>query len=143
MSSSASVKLRYEKCLQVWGNANASIGAWVIWRELGMVWGSIIALSQIIAAISPHLPYRERLKNYSSMLHDFEEIFIQSESKWHDISAGKFSEEEINKARKNLRLLKQKSLKKHMSNSVIPDDSAKATKAEDLAHCYFATFYPT
>lgn len=123
--------------------SSASIGAWVIWKELGMLWGSIIALSQVIAAISPHLPYRERLKSYSSLLHDFEEIFIHSESKWHDIASGKYSEEEINKTRTNLRLLKQKALKKHMPNSVIPDDPIKAKKAEDLALGYFATFYPT
>lgn len=122
--------------------SSASIGAWVIWKDLSILWAAIIASSQVIAAISPHLPYRERLKNYSAVLHELEEIFIQAESNWHEISSGKLSEEEINKARTNVRLQKHKILKKHLPNSVVPDDEVKANRAEELALNYFANFYP-
>ena len=122
--------------------SSASIGAWAIWRELSFLWGGVIALSQVLAAISPHLPYKTRLKTYSSVLHELEELFIQSEAKWHDIALGKHDENEINKARTNLRLQKHKILKKHLPSSVIPDNEEKAGKAEELALNYFSTFYP-
>ena len=122
--------------------SSASIGAWAIWRELSFLWGGIIALSQVLAAISPHLPYKTRLKTYSSVLHELEELFIQSEAKWHDIALDKHDENEINKARTSLRLQKHKILKKHLPTSVIPDDTEKAGKAEELALNYFSTFYP-
>lgn len=122
--------------------SSSSIGAWAIWKELSFLWAAIIAISQVIAAISPHLPFKERLKTYSSILHELEEIFIQMEAKWHDIASGKCDEDEINKARTNLRLQKHKLLKKHLSGSVIPDDTKKAEKAEALALEYFSTFYP-
>lgn len=122
--------------------SSASIGAWAIWKDLSFIWATIIAVSQVIAAISPHLPYKERLKTYSSMLHELEEVFIQAEAKWHDIAAGKHDENEINKARTNLCLQKHKLLKKHLPSSVIPNDTAKAEKAEELALNYFSTFYP-
>ncbi|NHR07905.1 hypothetical protein HA052_22180 [Chromobacterium haemolyticum] len=124
-------------------SSSASIGAWAIWKDLSFLWAAIIALSQVIAAISPHLPYRERLKTYASMLHELEEVFIQAEAKWHDVALGKYDEGEINKARTNLRLQKQKILKKHLPSTVIPDDSEKADKAEELALSYFSTFYPS
>lgn len=123
-------------------SSSASIGAWAIWRELSFLWGGIIALSQVLAAINPHLPYKARLKTYSSVLHELEELFIQSEAKWHDIALGKQDENEINKTRTNLRLQKHKILKKHLPSSVIPDDTEKAGKAEELALNYFSTFYP-
>ncbi len=113
--------------------SSASIGAWAIWRELSFLWGGIIALSQVLAAISPHLPYKTRLKTYSSVLHELEELFIQSEAKWHDIALGKHDENEINKARTSLRLQKHKILKNHLPTIVIPDDTAKAGKAKTLA----------
>lgn len=122
--------------------SSASIGAWAIWRELSFLWGGIIALSQVLAAISPHLPYKTRLKTYSSVLHELEELFIQSEAKWYDIALGKHDDNEINKARTSLRLQKHKILKKHLPSSVIPDDTEKAGKAEELALNYFSTFYP-
>lgn len=122
--------------------SSASIGAWAIWRELSFVWGGIIALSQVLAAINPHLPHKTRLKTYSSMLHELEELFIMSEAKWHDIALGKNEESEINRARTHLRLQKQKILKKHLPSSVIPDDAKKADKAEGLALDYFSAFYP-
>lgn len=122
--------------------SSASIGAWAIWRDLSFLWGAIIALSQVLAAISPYLPYKMRIKTYSSVLHELEDLFIQSEAKWHDIALGKYDEDEINKARTNLRVLKHKILKKHLPSSVIPDDEKKAVKAEELALNYFSTFYP-
>jgi hypothetical protein len=122
--------------------SSASIGAWVIWRDLSFVWAAIIAISQVLAAISPHLPFRERLKTYSSLLHELEEVFIQAESRWHDVASGRLSEEEINKERTSLRLQKHKLLKKHLPSSVIPDDPQKSERAENLALNYFSTFYP-
>lgn len=122
--------------------SSASIGAWAIWKDLAFLWAAIIALSQVIAAISPHLPFKDRLRTYSSMLHELEEVFIQAEAKWNDIASGKYDEDEINKARTNLRLQKHKLLKKHLPSSVIPDDTQKADKSEALALNYFSTFYP-
>lgn len=124
-------------------SSSASIGAWVIWKDLSLLWATIIAISQVVAAISPHLPFRERLNKYSPMLHEFEEIFIQAEAKWHDVALGKYDEDEINKARTNLRLQKQKILKKYLASTVIPNDSEKADTAEKLASSYFSTFYPS
>lgn len=123
--------------------SSASIGAWIIWKELSFIWAAIIAISQFLAAVRPHLPFKERLKNYSAILHELDELFIQSEAKWHDIASGKLDEDEINKARTSLRLQKHKILKKHLPSNVIPDDSEKAGKAESLALDYFSNFYPS
>lgn len=135
---------KYDRTIKIFMaiTSSASIGAWVIWKDLSILWASIIAASQVISAISPHLPFKERLKTYSSVLHELEELFIQTESKWHEVAAGKMDEEEINKSRTNLRLQKHKILKKNLASSVIPDNSEKAEKAEKLALNYFSTFYP-
>jgi hypothetical protein len=121
--------------------ASSSIGAWVIWRELSWLWASIIALSQVIAAVNPFLPYRDRIKSYSSLLHELEEVMIQAEFKWHAIADGELTSAEINRARFEVRSQKQKALKRHIQTT-IPFKRATHEAAEASAREYLQSFYP-
>lgn len=121
--------------------SSSSIGAWVIWNDLSMIWAGIIAFSQVISAITPYLPYKNRIKAYSSLLHEMEELMIQAEFKWHAISEGKLTSAEINKARFEIRAIKQKSLKKHIQTT-IPTNIKLQAKAETTASEYLRNFYP-
>lgn len=121
--------------------SSTSIGAWVIWNEIAWIWASIIALSQVISAISIYLPYKSRIKSYSSLLHELEELMIQAELKWHAIAEGKLTSTEINTARFEIRSVKQKVLKKHIPTT-IPEDETLQKKSEKLASLYFINFYP-
>lgn len=121
--------------------SSSSIGAWVIWTHLSWVWGAIIAGSQVIGAIIQYLPYKSRIKAYSSLLNELEEIMIQGEFKWHAISDGRLTESEINEARFDIRASKQKALKKNI-HTTIPTDCKLQDVAERSAMSYFNTFYP-
>jgi hypothetical protein len=121
--------------------SSSSIGAWTIWNEYSWVWASIIAFSQVISAINPFLPYKGRIKAYSSLLNELEELMIQAEFKWHAISDGQLMPSQINKARFEVRASKQKSLKKHIKTT-IPTNSKYHSQAEQSATEYFNNFYP-
>lgn len=121
--------------------SSSSIGAWVVWKDFSSVWAGIIAFSQVVSAINPYLPYKNQIKSYSAILHELEELMIQSEFKWHAISEGNLTENEINKARFEIRTAKQKSLKKHIQTT-IPNDRRLHAKAESSARDYFTNFYP-
>jgi hypothetical protein len=121
--------------------SSSSIGAWVIWNNLSWLWAAIIAFSQVVTAINPYLPFKSRLKSYSSLLHELEELMIQAEFNWLAIAEGKLSKTEINKARFEIRSAKQKSLKKHIQTT-IPSDNKLHEKAEKCANDYLANFYP-
>jgi hypothetical protein len=122
--------------------SSSSIGAWAIWSEYSWVWASIIAFSQVITAVTPFLPYRSRIKAYSSLLHELEELMIRAEFKWHSISDGKLTPTEINKARFEIRAAKQKSLKKYISTT-IPTNTKLHEQAETSASDYLTNFYLT
>jgi hypothetical protein len=121
--------------------SSSSIGAWVIWKDYSQIWASIIALSQVISAVNPFLPYKNRIKEYTSLLHEFDELMIQAEFKWHAISEGKLTATEIHKARFEIRTAKQKSLKKHIPTT-IPTDNKLQSQAEASAAEYLQNFYP-
>ncbi|MCY1287666.1 hypothetical protein D9M70_366660 [compost metagenome] len=118
-----------------------SIGAWAIWQELSWLWAGIIAASQVLSAISPFLPYKERIKSYSPLLADLEQIMIQAEFKWHSIAQGEITAAEVNKHRFEIRSLKQKSLKKNLNSTTIPTKERKRLIAEENAREYLNTFY--
>lgn len=120
--------------------SSSSIGAWVIWKQFSWVWATIIACSQVVSAIIQYLPYRHRIKTYSSLLNELEEIMIQAEFKWHAIADGQMTEAEINKSRFSVRANKQKALKKHI-HTTIPVNEKLQGKAEQSAIAYFNTFY--
>jgi hypothetical protein len=121
--------------------SSSSIGAWVIWNHLSWVWAGVIAFSQIISAVNPYFPYSSRIKAYTSLLNELEELMIQAEFKWHAISEGNLTATEINKVRFNIRTTKQKSLKKHILTT-IPTNSTMQEKAENSAIEYLSNFYP-
>ncbi len=120
--------------------SSSSIGAWVIWNQFSWVWAGIIAFSQVVSAVNPYLPYRSRIKAYSSLLHELEELMVQAEFKWHSIAEGELTASEINKARFNIRASKIKALKKHIQTT-IPSDGKLHEKAEESATQYLNNFY--
>lgn len=122
--------------------SSASIGAWVIWKELAWLWGAIIAGSQVFSAIHPHLPYAERLKTFSLVLRDLEMLFIDAEHKWQSVADGSLSIQKINCERMQLHKKKNEILNKYMPNSIFPANSRITDLAEQEAANYFAYYYP-
>lgn len=120
--------------------SSSCIGAWAIWNELSWVWAAIIALSQVLGAISQYLPYKGRVKAYSSLVNELEELMIRAEFRWHDIASGKLTESEINKSRFNIRAMKSKLLKKYIQTTISADDKLHC-KAEKQAQIYLSEFY--
>lgn len=121
--------------------SSASIGAWAIWKELTVLWALLIAGSQVINAVRQYLPYKERLRCISDLINELEELVLTVEAKWLDISNGDLTDEEIRKALANLRTLRQRALKKHFPDKVLPQDDGLFGQAEDKAQTYFQTFY--
>jgi hypothetical protein len=122
--------------------SSASIGAWVVWKDLAWLWGAIIAGSQVISAIRPFLPYAERVKAFSLVLRDLEVLFIEAEHKWQSVADGSMNTQEINRERMLIHKKKNEILNKHMPSSVFPSNPKIAEAAGREAANYFSYYYP-
>lgn len=120
--------------------SSSSIGAWVIWSKVAWLWAAIIAASHVISAISQYLPYINRIKTYSKLLNELNELMIQAEYKWHDIANGKLTPTEINAERFEIRNKKNKSLKENILTT-IPSNSNFHQRAEERSKEYFNFYY--
>ena len=123
--------------------SSTSIGAWVIWKDYALIWGAIIALSQVLGAIRQYLPYKDRLRCYAALLIELEEIQLGVESRWIEISKGECSEATIRKSLDNLRFRRHLAFKKHLPTTTVPEDGPLFKEAERRAQAYFQNFYST
>ena len=121
--------------------SSASIGAWAIWKDYAAVWGSIIAISQVLNAIRQYFPYKDRLRCYSGLRLELEEILLGVEARWLEIASGECTEMAIRKALAEMRAKRHRAFKIHLPKTTIPDDGPLFRQAEDRALAYFQNFY--
>jgi len=121
--------------------SSSSICGWAIWQEYSFVWAGIIALSQLITAIKTFLPYKQRIKPLSSLLHDLELITWECELEWFNVAEGELTEAETHKLQFNFRKKKLEALKKNLGVMTLPEKKNLFKKAEETAKTYFNNFY--
>lgn len=110
--------------------SNASIGGWVVWQKLSLVWAGIIAASQVINALRPLLPYTKRLKLLQEIHGEMSKLSLDVESHWFGISRGDFTDTEIHSKLFELKRKQEDVYSRHLSNHVLP----KKFKLEVLAN---------
>ncbi|MDB5763945.1 MAG: hypothetical protein JWQ21_2940 [Herminiimonas sp.] len=121
--------------------SSASIGAWVVWKDYAQVWGLVIAISQIIQAVRPFLPYHERIKCLAVLRNSYAELFVFADSRWPNIAAGETATAEIAKLRMDIRGRKLQYEQKAFPSSGLPDSNEFLEKSTQTAEKYFSNFY--
>ncbi len=75
--------------------SSGSIAAWVIWNQFPMVWGTIIASTQVITVVKPYVPYFKYVKELKGKLLKIENLNIELERLWYYYTIKKISKDEI------------------------------------------------
>jgi hypothetical protein len=119
--------------------SSGGIAGWAIWKEADFIWACAIALAQVITAIRPYLPYRDRLKALSALSRELEELAIYMEIKWLEISAGELTEKEMRKLNADMLRKISSAVQKHFPVNSIPHNNDLMDKAEIMATNYLST----
>lgn len=110
--------------------SSSSIAAWAIWQEYSMYWAVIIALSQVITAIKPFLPYKQRIKVLSDFNDKLQEISLNCERSWFNVAEGRISEEEIHDLYIAIKNQSLDAERKCLKNMVLPTNNKILKLAE-------------
>lgn len=121
--------------------SSSSIAAWAIWQEYQIVWAVIIAASQVITAIKPFLPYKQRLKAVSELNDRLQDITLECEREWYSVVEGKLTEEQIHNLCISLRNKALMAEKKCLKNIVLPKSQKILKAAEADADLYLTNNY--
>lgn len=121
--------------------SSSSIAAWAIWQKYQLLWAAIIATSQVVTAIKPFLPYKQRLKAISDLNDKMQEISLKSEKEWFSVAEGELTEKQIHELNIQLRDQALEAEKKCLKSIVLPTNKKLLKKAEAEADLYFRKNY--
>lgn len=121
--------------------STASLGIWAVFKAYPQLWAGIIVATQIVSATSKFLPYTSRLKASSSCAHDFREIQNWAEAIWGDIVDGEMTDEQVNKARRDLQTRTAKALKACFPLDGLPRNAKLNDQATLNAEQYLSTHH--
>ncbi len=136
---------RYRNVLSAWVTryailravaSSGSIGAWVIWKQFALVWGTIIAISQVSDALKDAIPFTARNKAATALLMDLDALFIEALFEWEGVFGGRFTNEEITERRRKLMELRRETEWKHFPTADLPTKPALVALAEQDAIDY-------
>ena len=73
-------------------SSSASIASWAIWSDLAMLWGCIIAVSQVITALKPVFPFSKHVHTLNTKCYKQEALFLELDSLWYGLKDGSTDE---------------------------------------------------
>jgi hypothetical protein len=92
----------------------SALGTWAVVRSYPMVWGGIIAASQMAEALQTGMGYASRLRGATALCFALDTLFIDCLMEWEDIRAGKVQAEDITNRRHRLMTLRHDADRKHL-----------------------------
>jgi hypothetical protein len=83
--------------------SSTSIAAWVFWKEFGILWGILIAISQVITVIKPYFPFHKYIKEFGTKSIKLEMLNLEYEKLWNSLQSNKINEQAAAKIELELR----------------------------------------
>ena len=119
--------------------SSGSIAGWAIWSQAPFVWGMLIALSQLINAVRPYLPYQKQKAALEGVVPSLEGLFLRAESDWFQVASGDVPNPQINDLLTKLKQQKLDLVQKHLQGVPLQDLGELEEKAKERARAYFKT----
>jgi hypothetical protein len=117
--------------------SSASIATWAVWQKYPLVWGGIIAASQVATAIKPFLPYRKLQANTMGLINAFFPILLTVEESWYKICNENLQPEEIDSLLMAHKRDLQRVEAEHFKDSQLPHKPNLLAKAKEDSDEYF------
>jgi len=121
--------------------SSSSIAAWVIWNKYSFVWAFLIAVSQVVTAIKPHLPFAKRLELLCKASNQLQVLFNKAEYNWYKVSNGELSEDQINDLLFDFKKQYTDTVDKTLDEASLPDKEHLRTVADTKTEEFFKDAY--
>lgn len=121
--------------------SSSSIAAWAIWQKYQMIWAIIIAISQIITAVKPFLPFKVRLKAVSDLNSRMQKISLDCEKGWYSVAEGELTDKEIHELCIKLREESRQAENQCLKGIVLPKKKKLLQNAEKDTDLYLTQKY--
>ena len=121
--------------------SSGSLGGWVIWRELALMWTTIIVISQVLTVVRPYVPYNKYVKKCRHHGADCEKLLKKMEGIFPIINTYNMESKEIEIEWIEHRRKYENSERYRFSSVEFPIDEKLNIKAEENSENYFNKYY--
>ena len=117
--------------------SSAAVAAWTNWTELSFLWGCIIVIAQVVAAVYEVLPYKKRTEELPTLISQLELLYIEIEESWQRISSNSsYSEDKIISLLYDYERKWTNLCNNTLSDDMLPQSKKLATKATEIMNAY-------
>jgi hypothetical protein len=120
--------------------SSGAIATWAVVQAYPLVWGGIIAASQLADALKDVIPVTARHKAASALTMALDALLIEALYEWEGVYAAQFTNEEITERRRKLMLLRHGAETKHFPTG-LPERPGYLVVAEEEATAYFDAMF--
>ncbi len=120
--------------------ASSTIAGWSIWKDYALVWGIILALSQLMDAVKEFLPQQKQQRAASDLAASIDMLLIDAQFQWSDVSNGSLAAKEIMARWRKLAQLRLEAERKFFPDGIAAADRLQAL-AKDQSDAYFRVTY--
>lgn len=120
--------------------SSASIASWAIWTKYSFLWGLAIAISQVINAIKPILPFSRRIDVIGKMYPRIVDLYNEIDRKWFNVSDGSLTAVEINDLIYNYKVIYTNIENECIKNPILLKNKKIHAKADKQVEEYFTNY---
>jgi hypothetical protein len=121
--------------------SSGAIATSAVVKSYPLVWGGIIAASQLADALRDVIPFTAHHKAASALSMTLDALLIEALYEWESVYAARFTTQEITDRRRKLMQLRHDAEVKHFPAGV-PERKRYLAMAEDEAISYFDAMFP-
>jgi len=117
--------------------SGGSVSAIYFLKQYTGLWTFLVCASQIASVIRQHRPLRKKVSAIHALSLDLEDLALDAEHHWFDVSQGNLSESEINALITKFRQKQQVCDRKRVGDTPLPTSARVRTRADKLTEDHF------
>jgi hypothetical protein len=121
--------------------SSSAIATWPVVQAYPMVWGGIIALSQVADALRDVFPFAARHKAANDLTTSLEALLIETLHEAEAVFGGRFSAGEITDCRRKLMRSCHEAGVKRFPNGTLPERADLLSLAQEAADAYYKPIF--
>jgi hypothetical protein len=109
-------------------------------QQYAVVWGTIVAASQVVQVVKEYLPYKNRLKALAGLSVELNALSLLAEDQWFKVGNGRVYDDDVHDLRIALKKKKAAAVQKAFPVAGLPENEKLADKAELDNVQYFSSY---
>jgi len=120
--------------------ASSTIAGWSIWKDYALIWGIILALSQLLDTVKEYLPHQKQQRAASDLTGAIDMLFVDAQFEWSFVIDGKLDAEEIMARWRNVARLRLEAEHKFFPEGVARNEGLQSLARSEV-DAYFRANY--